>query len=57
MRSHYELGQRAIAIRQFGLCSELLRKELGVRPSRITRALYEAIRDDTQLPADLQIAV
>jgi DNA-binding SARP family transcriptional activator len=52
MRAHYHLGQRGVAIRQFRICCELLEKELGVTPSRLTRALYEAIRDDNQLPAD-----
>jgi DNA-binding SARP family transcriptional activator len=52
MRAHYYLGQRGVAIRQFKLCAELLQRELGVAPSRLTRALYEAIRDDGQLPSD-----
>jgi len=52
MRAHYYLGQRGVAIRQFRLCSELLERELGVTPSRLTRALYEAIRDDQPLPID-----
>jgi DNA-binding SARP family transcriptional activator len=52
MRAHYHLGQRGVAIRQYRLCSDLLRRELGVAPSRLTRALYEAIRDDDPLPTD-----
>jgi DNA-binding SARP family transcriptional activator len=55
MRAHYHIGQRAVAIRQFEACAELLRRELGVRPSRQTRALYEAIRDDAELPTDTQL--
>jgi DNA-binding SARP family transcriptional activator len=52
MRAHYHLGQRGVAIRQFRICSDLLERELGVAPSRLTLALYEAIRDDRQLPPD-----
>src|SRR5690606_19244406 len=52
MRAHYRLGQRGVAIRQYNLCCELLQRELGVGPSRLTRALYAAIRDDRELPED-----
>lgn len=52
MRAHYHLGQRGVAIRQFRTCCDLLERELGVTPSRSTRALYEAIRDDAPFPSE-----
>jgi DNA-binding SARP family transcriptional activator len=50
MRSHYRLGQRACAIRQYQACARLLAVELGVRPSHETQQLFAAIRDDGMLP-------
>jgi DNA-binding SARP family transcriptional activator len=52
MRSHYRLGQRACAIRQYQSCARLLADELGVRPSHETQRLFAAIRDDAELPAE-----
>ena len=50
MRSHYRLGQRACAVRQYRTCARLLADELGLRPSHETQQLFAAIRDDAELP-------
>lgn len=52
MRSHYALGQRACALRQYRACAAILEHDLGVAPSRETQQLYEAIRDDAELPLE-----
>jgi DNA-binding SARP family transcriptional activator len=38
-------GQRALALRQFEHCRELLRRELAIQPMRETQALYQRIAD------------
>ena len=38
-------GQRALALRQFEHCRELLRRELAIQPMRETQALYRRIAD------------
>lgn len=38
-------GQRALALRQFEHCRELLRRELAIQPMRETLALYRQIAD------------
>jgi DNA-binding SARP family transcriptional activator len=38
-------GQRALALRQFEQCRELLRRELAIQPMRETLALYQRIAD------------
>lgn len=38
-------GQRALALRQFEQCRELLRRELAIQPMRETLALYRRIAD------------
>lgn len=38
-------GQRALALRQFEQCRELLRRELAIQPMRETQALYRRIAD------------
>jgi DNA-binding SARP family transcriptional activator len=40
---YQNLGMRDIAIRQFYLCEETLKKELSVRPSDYTRSLFQAL--------------
>jgi DNA-binding SARP family transcriptional activator len=52
MRARYESGERALALLQYDTCARLLRKELGVSPSPLTTQLYQAVRDDTQLPRE-----
>jgi predicted ATPase/DNA-binding SARP family transcriptional activator len=43
-------GQRAAALRQYGECAAVLKKELGVAPEAETTRLFESIRAN-QLPA------
>jgi DNA-binding SARP family transcriptional activator len=38
-------GQRALALRQFEHCREMLRRELAIQPMRETQALYRRIAD------------
>jgi DNA-binding SARP family transcriptional activator len=44
MRCSVRLGQRAQALRQFQICSEILRREFEVEPEPATRDLYELVR-------------
>jgi DNA-binding SARP family transcriptional activator len=46
MRLQYLAGNRTAALRQFERCSFALNEELGVKPAKVTLALYEQIRDD-----------
>jgi DNA-binding SARP family transcriptional activator len=46
MRMHYLAGDRGGAIRQFRRCVAALQEELGTRPSRRTREVYERICAD-----------
>jgi DNA-binding SARP family transcriptional activator len=46
MRLQYLAGDRAGAIRQFQRCVAALQEELGIRPSRRTREVYERICAD-----------
>ena len=46
MRLHYLSGDRTAALRQYEHCVAALNEELGVKPSRLTTALYDQIRMD-----------
>ena len=46
MRLHYLAGDRTAALRQYDHCVTALNEELGVKPSRLTVALYDKIRSD-----------
>jgi len=46
MRLQYLAGDRAGAVRQFQRCVAALQEELGIRPSRRTREVYEKICAD-----------
>lgn len=46
MRLHYLAGDRTAALRQYEHCVAALDEELGVKPSRLTVALYDQIRLD-----------
>jgi DNA-binding SARP family transcriptional activator len=46
MRLHYRAGDRTAALRQYEHCVTALNEELGVKPSRLTVALYDQIRQD-----------
>ena len=43
MRLHHRQGRRALALRQYQLCVQILRRELGAEPEEETRALYQEI--------------
>lgn len=43
MRCHFHSGNRPLAIRQYALCEQLLREELGVAPMDETRRIQETI--------------
>jgi DNA-binding SARP family transcriptional activator len=44
MRCAVRLGQRAQALRQYGVCIEILRREFGVEPEPATRDLFDRVR-------------
>ncbi len=46
MRLYYLAGDRTAALRQYDCCVEALRRELAVRPSARTTALYQQIRTE-----------
>jgi DNA-binding SARP family transcriptional activator len=46
MTFQYLSGDRTAALRQFERCAAALREELGVRPDKLTAALYQKIRAD-----------
>ena len=46
IRLKYLAGDRVGALRQYECCRAQLKEELGVRPSKLTRALYQQIRAD-----------
>jgi DNA-binding SARP family transcriptional activator len=54
MRLHALSGHRTAALRQFALCERALHEELGVKPSRLTLALYDCVREDRPLDAALE---
>jgi DNA-binding SARP family transcriptional activator len=43
MQLYLESGQRALAVRQYEICREILATELGIPPMEETRALYAQI--------------
>jgi DNA-binding SARP family transcriptional activator len=43
-------GQRAAALRQYGECERVLKEELGVPPEEETTGLYQAIKENRDLP-------
>lgn len=46
MQLHYNAGDRTAALRQYERCVAALDEELGVKPDRLTNALYQQIRAD-----------
>ncbi|MBN1814367.1 MAG: bacterial transcriptional activator domain-containing protein [Anaerolineae bacterium] len=46
MRLYYLAGDRTAALRHYERCVAALEKDLGVKPTRSTEALYEQIRAD-----------
>jgi DNA-binding SARP family transcriptional activator len=54
MRIYVDNQQRTLAIRQFNLCSDILKTELGILPMEETRNLYDQILSTEKLrPTDL----
>jgi two-component SAPR family response regulator len=49
MLCYHRVGNRDQALRQFHKCSQILKRELEVKPSSKTIELYKKIRDDTPL--------
>jgi DNA-binding SARP family transcriptional activator len=47
MRLYLANGQRALALRQYELCCELLAREMGIPPMEETRALHTQIVNET----------
>lgn len=47
MRCYYRLGRRNRAIKQFHKCAEILKEELEVEPTQMTKNLYEQIKNDS----------
>jgi DNA-binding SARP family transcriptional activator len=43
MRCHFHSGNRPLAMRQYALCEQILREELGVEPMDETRRIQETI--------------
>src|SRR5262249_38984039 len=43
MRLHAAAGRRAAALRQYQICADALRRELGADPDPETRALHQAL--------------
>ena len=48
MRAYADSGEKALALRQFDVCSKLLRAELGVEPAAETQALRREIIADVR---------
>jgi hypothetical protein len=46
MTFQYLSGDRTAALRQFERCAAALKEELGVKPDKLTAALYQKIRAD-----------
>ena len=46
MRLYAEMGDRALALKQYQSCREILNAELGVQPETRTRELHEEIRQE-----------
>ena len=46
MRLYADMGDRALALKQYQSCCDILNAELGVQPETKTRELYEEIRQE-----------
>ena len=56
MQVHAWAGDRSAALRQYQICTELLRRELSTTPAPETTALFEAISQN-RLPAPVLFAL
>jgi DNA-binding SARP family transcriptional activator len=52
MRLHHRAGHDAAALRQYQICAEILREELGIEPDAETRALRDKILGSRSPPGD-----
>ena len=48
-------GQQSAALKQYDLCRQILKEELGLDPSKETTALFQAIRAGELQPADQKL--
>jgi DNA-binding SARP family transcriptional activator len=46
MRCYVRCGERSQAMRQYRLCTEILRREFDASPEPSTTALFERVRDE-----------
>jgi DNA-binding SARP family transcriptional activator len=46
IESRHAMGDRALAMRQYHDCATVLRREIGVLPSRQVQRLYQSLSDD-----------
>jgi DNA-binding SARP family transcriptional activator len=44
MRCYFDQGQPYLALRQYHICMEILKKELDIPPTQDTKDLYDKIR-------------
>jgi non-specific serine/threonine protein kinase len=54
MRLYIQAGQHSAALKQYQMCEEILRKELGIDPQPETRDLYRKIRKREIKPVQTQ---
>src|SRR6202007_2243284 len=47
MSVYVESGRRGAALRQYQICVDMLRRELGVEPEPETKRLYQAVVQDS----------
>lgn len=56
MRLHQRVGHDTAALRQYQICAEILRDELGIEPDAETKALYRAIsKERMESPTRLEM--
>jgi TolB-like protein/DNA-binding SARP family transcriptional activator/Flp pilus assembly protein TadD len=48
MRLYAQMGDRALALKQYRWCADVLNAELGVRPEAQTRRLYNELRNEPE---------
>ena len=53
MQVYIQAGQNSAALKQYQICEQILRKELGIDPQPETRALYKQIRKGEIKPTQL----
>jgi ATP/maltotriose-dependent transcriptional regulator MalT/DNA-binding SARP family transcriptional activator len=56
MQCYAELGERPLALRQYHVCREILRRELGIEPGPETRALFARLLRGERASLSLHVA-